>query len=158
MRFVLLAAWATACVSAPPPSAEIQTISPLIEPLSDGAVHLSGKVAVVTLWASWCRQCGPALHELEALQSPDVAVVTINVDADPRAEAAFLKAQSLEGKLLVLNDREARVVERKLAIARLPTTLIIDRTGRIRSKESGFTPQALLQNRIRTLLDEPVGK
>lgn len=134
-----------ACATAQKPVAEVQSVDPLLANLSRDAIRpaeLRGKVVLVDIWASWCQPCAEALPFLAQLRDElgkdDLELVTVNVDADRRAATAFLKGLGLEEKILVLNDPEAKQVEKELGILRLPTTLFIDRTGRVRFVESGF--------------------
>lgn len=94
--------------------------------------RFSGRVVVLSVWATWCAPCireMPSLDEL-AIKMPAVAVVPVNVDAKGLAGAtAFLDQHGLRnlapyhdvsGKLLgMLNGRG------------LPTTLVIDRDGKV---------------------------
>ena len=110
--------------------ADFELVATGNEPLS--LERFSGRVVVLSLWATWCAPCireMPSLDELAA-KTPAVAVVPVNVDAKGLAgAAAFLDQHGLHnlapyhdasGKLLgMLNGRG------------LPTTLIIDRDGKV---------------------------
>lgn len=106
------------------------------EPLALRRFH--GKVVVLSLWATWCAPCireMPSLNQLAA-RLPGVAVVPVNVDAGGlTAATAFLEKHALEnlapyydstGKMLgLLNGRG------------LPTSLVIDRDGKIAAVVEG---------------------
>lgn len=58
--------------------------------------ELAKKTSFVTLWASWCGPCRAELPYLEKLalrfkDRPDVAVLALNVDDDPKAMETALK-------------------------------------------------------------------
>jgi putative thioredoxin len=61
---------------------------------------------VVDLWASWCGPCrtlGPILEKVVAERAGEVALVKIDVDANPRASATF-QVQSIPA-VFALRDR-----------------------------------------------------
>jgi peroxiredoxin len=92
-----------------------------------------GRVALVTLWATWCEACGKEMDALNRLDAKtaagrDAVVIGVDVGEEPDAVAAFAKRRGL---------RYAQLVDRDFAFAdalgqrRVPTTLVVDRHGRI---------------------------
>ncbi len=104
----------------------------------------SGHVVLVDVWASWCRWCTRSIPFYARLQQDlgpnGLAYVGIDVDADPRAGRAFLKAVGSE-QLVELEDREANAVVQRLNVERLPLLILIDRTARVRRVVQGFTAE-----------------
>ncbi len=118
---------------------------------------LAGKVAVIDFWASWCAPCKAAFPTLSALQtefgSRGVVVLGISVDEKPSAFEQFRKR--LKPTFTTLLDREHRLAV-DLSVPTMPTTFVVDRTGRVRFVHAGFddaTP-ATLRKQILELLEE----
>lgn len=93
----------------------------------------SGKVLLVNFWASWCTPCleeMPAIQRLAAaMDAASFAVIAINVgEAQRRVQAT---ARRLELDFPILLDKESAVFNRWGATV-LPTTYLLDRSGRIR--------------------------
>ncbi len=100
-----------------------------------------GRWLVINYWAEWCTPCIAEIPELNALDQayPDVAVVGVNFDG---ATGEELAAQL--DKLGVAFPTLPADPAATLGIARpavLPTTLIIDPTGRLTATLVG--PQTL---------------
>jgi thiol-disulfide isomerase/thioredoxin len=92
-----------------------------------------GKVVVLNLWATWCAPCVremPALDRLQAaLGGEGLVVLALSSDrSGVRAVAPFYADKGLE-KLGIYIDTNARLTT-TLGVSALPTTLIIDATGR----------------------------
>ena len=92
-----------------------------------------GRVALLSLWATWCDACDKemeALNRLHAktLEGGDAVVIGVAVGEDREKVAAFAHRRGL---------RYAQLVDEHFAFAdalgqrRLPATLVVDRQGRI---------------------------
>jgi peroxiredoxin len=96
--------------------------------------HLAeGRVALVTMWATWCEACAremDALNRLDAKTAAgrDAIVIGIDVGEEPEKVAEFAHRRGL---------RYAQLVDQNFAFAdalgqrRVPATLVVDRQGRI---------------------------
>lgn len=105
-----------------------------------------GRVVLLNIWATWCAPCVwemPALERLyRELRSEGFVVVAVSVDADapaglesPAAKVrAFVEERDLSFPVLL---DPAGTVQRLYQVVGLPTTVLIDREGRIRSKFLG---------------------
>jgi len=99
---------------------------------------LSGEVVVINFWASWCRPCRRELPGLDALNK-DLArsggrVVAISIDEDRENARRFVQEHGLS--LPVYHDGPNGIA-RQLDLGSIPTTLVIDRGGRIVDVRSG---------------------
>ena len=104
----------------------------------DGREHkladFRGKIVLVNLWATWCVPCRremPSLDRLEArLGGGDFTVLALSQDRKgPAAVEKFLKEIGV-ANLGVFVDASARSA-RKLGAIGLPTTVLLDREGRM---------------------------
>lgn len=118
---------------------------------------LAGKVVVVDFWASWCTPCKASFPSLSAVQnefgSRGVVVLGVSVDEKQAAFEQFKKR--LKPSFATVRETDHRIAA-DLNVPTMPTTLILDRTGRIRFVHAGFhgeTP-AQLRQEILQLLEE----
>lgn len=99
---------------------------------SDALDKYRGSVVVANLWASWCAPCReetPALAELYR-ENRARGLVVLGIDQGESAEAAgaFARAQKLDYPILL--DEEQRY-GRAFGSIGLPTTVFVDRAGRV---------------------------
>ncbi|MGH7468484.1 MAG: peroxiredoxin family protein [Longimicrobiales bacterium] len=108
-----------------------------------------GKVVLLNVWATWCRPCVqemPALERIFRELAPEgLAVVAVSVDApvggfDSMGNAggdirAFVREYDLS--FTILHDARRRV-QPLFGLFGLPTTVVIDRSGRIVRKAIGI--------------------
>jgi thiol-disulfide isomerase/thioredoxin len=101
-----------------------------------------GNVVVLDFWATWCEPCKAALPEWEALAAAyrdrGVRLYAVSVDGDPNKVSQFIQEVGLE--VPVLLDRDAAVAEGTLRLQVIPTVLIVDKQGAIRSTHQGYAP------------------
>jgi cytochrome c biogenesis protein CcmG/thiol:disulfide interchange protein DsbE len=113
-------------------------------------VGLRGKPVLVNIWASWCVPCraeAPILRR--AAQETTGEVVFLGVDAkDGSTEGqAFLDEFSIRYPNLA---DEAGAIPQLVGMRGYPTTIAIDRTGKVRGSSFG----GLTENRLAALLAE----
>jgi peroxiredoxin len=116
-----------------------------------------GRVVMVNFWASWCGPCRVEMPHLARLydkyRSSGFVVLGVNIDEDPR------KAASLAGQLgmrfPVLLDTEKKV-SRMYDLSMMPSTILIDRDGRVRYVHRGYRDgyEDTYDKQIRELLRE----
>jgi thiol-disulfide isomerase/thioredoxin len=90
-----------------------------------------GRVALVSLWATWCEACQKemdALNRLDAKTGSDAVVIGVAVGEKRELVAEFARRRGLRYVQLV--DPEFAFAD-ALGQRRLPATLVIDRRGRI---------------------------
>ncbi len=127
---------------------------------------LRGKVALIDFWATWCAPCralSPALQSLhDKLGKHGLMVVGVNMserDADGQRDfsgdnaRAYAAKNKLTYTILYAGEGFAQLCN----VDRLPTILIVDRTGIIRHALVGLDPsrdqREMLEALIRPLLE-----
>lgn len=98
-----------------------------------------GEVVLLNFWATWCGPCRQELPILESLHrelaGEGLSVVGVNVDrGDAFPVERFAEQQGLSFRLL--RDPEQRVASR-YGVLGYPTTVVIDRDGRLVLSELG---------------------
>lgn len=131
----------TAVTSATLPTTHLTTLDNTTTEL---ASTLRGRVAVVSLWATWCEACVAefdALNRLETYAQTSGAVVVAVAVGESRADvAAFLATRGLRYVQLV--DEEFKLAD-ALGQRQVPATLVVDRRGRVRHVGGAFDARAL---------------
>lgn len=136
------------------------TLPPLSTYNLEGALpNTKNQVVLLDFWASWCGPCKQSFPEIERLfqeyKGRGLTVIAVSVDEDRAAMQKFLKNHGVS--FPVAWDRTQALVA-KAEPAAMPTSLLIDRAGRIRFVHNGFggaeTVNAL-KAEIESLLQEP---
>ncbi|MEV7069109.1 TlpA disulfide reductase family protein [Streptomyces collinus] len=142
------------CKSAPEISGETLAGEPVT--LSD----YRGKIVVINVWGSWCTPCraeAPHLQKVYAdLRGQGVAFLGINTRDASREEARrFEKTFGVTYPSLFDPDgRQLLKFKGSLPPSVIPTTLVIDRRGRIAARALKALSEAELRSRIDPVLKE----
>ena len=111
-----------------------------------------GKVMLVDFWASWCTPCKgsfPVLNELASRFGPRGAVVIgVNVDESQAAMQDFLKENP--ARFPILHDARQQLVQR-VNVDSMPTSFIVDASGKIRFIHRGFHGQKTREEYVREI-------
>jgi peroxiredoxin len=116
--------------SAPLPSIELATL----EGGKAGVTSVAGgRVALVSLWATWCDSCEKEMDALNRLHATiargqDAVVIGVDVGEDPATVASFARRRGLQYAQLV--DTDFAFAD-ALGQRHVPATLVVDRQGRI---------------------------
>ena len=117
------------------------------------------KVLVLNVWGTWCGPCvaeSPHLQqvwaEVSAAGKP-VQFIGINYRDSPETAAAFLRANKVTYPSLQDDGGRTLLALRGKANA-TPTTLVLDRQGRIAARVSGPVTAATLSGLINDVLGE----
>jgi thiol-disulfide isomerase/thioredoxin len=117
----------------------------VLRKVSDGsAVRLAdskGKIVVLSFWATWCGPCReqePLLEKVAARYSskPDIQFYALNCDDDESLVAPFLAEEKPKTPALFADG-----LDQLLRVNSFPTTVILDRTGKIAFRQDGFDPE-----------------
>jgi peroxiredoxin len=121
---------------------------------------VNGQDLVFDFFATWCQPCKVQLPQLERLErelrDQGLAVYGISFDDDLDAIRGFAAQMGIG--FPVLWDRGGDKLAPALSIQRLPTTLLVDRRGTIRSVHLGYDAREgqRLEEEVRELLKEPM--
>jgi thiol-disulfide isomerase/thioredoxin len=133
--------------------------------LSGGTLEsasFKGKVVVLDFWGSWCGPCRAELPYFQAMydryKDRGVAFVGINWEREPTAEKRIAAARSFIASkgfsFPVALDLDHKTVE-AYAVESFPTLLVIDKVGRMRYRNAGFSPdiEPILTAQIESLIE-----
>lgn len=119
-----------------------------------------GKVTIVDFWGTWCPPCRmeiPHFVELEKkYRDKGLAIVGINYERGPKEGhkkliSSFVKANGVTYPCVLGDEKTQEMVP---DLQGFPTTLFIDREGKVRLMLVGYTPMPQLEAIVTLLLDE----
>jgi thiol-disulfide isomerase/thioredoxin len=119
---------------------------------------LRGQVVMINFWASWCGPCRqefPLLDQIHRKYQPlGFAMLGVNVEPDLADAERFLQ-QTPVGFPILFDPGNA--VTRQYGVSGMPTTILVDRKGRVRWLHRAYRPgdEDEYIARIRALLREP---
>ena len=119
--------------------------------------QFKGKVLVVDFWATWCPPCRAEIPGYIAMQKKYAAdglvIVGISVDTEgPAVVKKFIKDAGINYPIVMADDQ---IQDAFAPIGGYPTTLIIDREGRIRDRKLGLESTENFEKKILALLRPP---
>jgi peroxiredoxin len=165
-RLPLLIILASAACAGPhhPPAVEASVVGKTVSdvPLQtlDGRATtlseaLGGHIGLVSMWATWCETCREELAALTRLSeragARGAVVLAVAVGEKRETVQAFVAAHHLGYTQLV--DEDFHLAD-ALGARRVPTTLVIDRAGRIGYLGGALDEETLAA--LRRTLDAPV--
>lgn len=132
---------------------------PLALPQGQSSIAgLNGKVVYVDFWASWCVACLASFPFMERMQHElgpkGLEVVAVNLDQKPADAQRFLASHRVTFPI-ALGTNEA--CAKQFGVGAMPSTFLVDRSGRVRAIHSGFRPgeAATIRGLVEKLLAEP---
>jgi peroxiredoxin len=116
-----------------------------------------GQVVMINFWASWCGPCRQEMPKLDEIfaryERAGFTLLGVNIDED--AERAQRLADELGVSFPLLFDDE-QDVSRLYDVQAMPMTVMVDRSGRVRSVHYGYRPgmEQRYLDEVRALLRE----
>lgn len=116
-----------------------------------------GQVVMLNFWATWCTPCRqemPYLNELYRTYE-DLGFVVLGVNLDEKKQRAIRLEKELGVAYPNVFDLD-KDVSRLYQVNAMPTTVLVDRDGKVRYVNRGYRPGHIevYQQQIRTLLRE----
>lgn len=129
---------------AAPPSniVEVADAATLVE----NVAALDKQVVVLNFWATWCGPCRVEIPDLIKVQNKyrdkGLVIVGLSEDDNLKTAAAFARGQGINYPVLIA----PREVARELGIEALPTSVLLDRNGRVVWAQAGIHPDRAVED------------
>jgi peroxiredoxin len=100
-----------------------------------------GQVVMINFWASWCGPCRQEMPLLESIYKKynklGFTLLGVNVEPDSKAADDWLRDTPVS--FPILYDKDSKV-SKLYDVAGMPSTVIIDRSGKLRKIHRGYKP------------------
>ena len=104
---------------------------------SHNLADYSGKIVLVSFWASWCRPCieeMPSLVKLKNKYADKLEILAVNIGEDKKTISQFI--QKMQINFPILLDTNSNTVKAWKVFV-YPSNYIVDGTGKIRYASTG---------------------
>ena len=142
-------------------SADARALAPdfMLNDASGIPVRLSdlrGKVVLLNFWATWCAPCNIEIPWFAEFQrdyaSRGFVVLGVSLDGDGwKAVKPYMETRKVDYRVMIGNEDLTKLYG---GVTSLPTTLIIDRSGRIAVTHTGLCSEKDYEGEINALLSE----
>jgi peroxiredoxin len=120
--------------------------------------ELAGDVAVLNFWGSWCAPCRvetPEFQEVYAdVQDDGVQFLGLNVKDEEQLATAFLESKAVTFPSLFDPRGEVALAFRDYPASAIPSTIVLDRDGRVAAVYTG----EVLQEDLRAVIAQLTGE
>jgi peroxiredoxin len=162
MRNHIVAALAALAIAVPALAGPVGAPAPQFDLASQGGKDVSlaqfkGQVVMLNFWASWCGPCRQEMPLLEGIYKKynklGFTMLGVNVEPDSNAAVDWLKQTPVSFPILF--DKDSKV-SKLYDVTGMPSTVIIDRAGKVRMLHHGYKPgdENEYLDSIRTLVRE----
>jgi len=120
----------------------------------------AGEVVVYNVWGSWCAPCreeAPVLRRVwNETRDKGVQFIGINVKDNDASARAFERRYQITYPSITTADSAAALLAfgNKLPASAVPSTMVVDRTGRTAARVIGPTTYGTLSSLVEQTLDE----
>jgi thiol-disulfide isomerase/thioredoxin len=123
-----------------------------------------GKVTIVDVWGTWCPPCREEIPTFIAMsdkyKEKGLAIVGINYEQADKSKwkdiiSSFVKENKINYPCVIGDEKTQEMIPE---FQGFPTTLFVDRGGKVRFKLVGAPPAPVLEAIVTVLLDEPAPK
>lgn len=104
-----------------------------------------GRPRIIHFWATWCEVCKSMDDNIAALSVRDSVVTVASLSGTAEQVGFYLRSNGL--KIPVVIDPNGRLAA-SYGVRAFPTTLVVDKRGKIRFAEVGYTTETGLRARL----------
>jgi thiol-disulfide isomerase/thioredoxin len=120
--------------------------------------ELSGDVAVINFWGSWCPPCRVESPEFQQVytevQADGVRFLGVNVKDDKQLADAFLTSKAISFPSLYDPRGEVALAFRDYPANAIPSTIVLDREGRVAAVYTAAVKQDDLRAVLARVVEE----
>ena len=117
--------------------------------------ELKGKKVIINFWATWCPPCKAEMPHMqnyyeEFAEDENVEILAVNLTSGDKVKSveAFIEDYKLTFPIPL--DKEGKIGKKYQAVT-IPTSYMIDTTGRIQNKIIGPMDEKMIKNFVKNL-------